>query len=77
MGLFDNLLGAAKEIADGTKKAVENMQREMNQEVNNKKSVDYEGYKNPSDPRPAVPVQTKLHGNIARFMISGDFILQR
>jgi hypothetical protein len=73
MGLFDNLLGAAKEIADGTKKAVENIQREMDQEVNNKKSVDYEGYKNPSDPLPAVPVQTKLHGNIARFMISGDF----
>ena len=73
MGLFDNLLGAAKEIADGTKKAVENIQREMDQEVNNKKSVDYESYKNPSDPLPAVPVQTKLHGNIARFMISGDF----
>ena len=73
MGLFDNLLGAAKEITDGTKKAVENIQREMDQEVNNKKSVDYEGYKNPSDPLPAVPVQTKLHGNIARFMISGDF----
>ena len=73
MGLFDNLLGAVKEITDGTKKAVKNIQREMDQEVNNKKSVDYEGYKNPSDPLHAVPVQTKLHGSIARFMISGDF----
>ena len=35
MGLFDNLLGVAKEIADGTKTAFENIEREMDQEANN------------------------------------------
>ena len=73
MGLLDNLLGAAKEIVDGTIKAVENINREMDQEVNNTGSSDYERYNNPSEPLPAVPVQTKLHGNNVSFMISGDF----
>ncbi len=69
MGLFDKLLGAAKEIADGTKTAFKNIEREMDQEAN---SVN-EMYNNPSEPLPAVPVQTKLHGNNVRFMISDDF----
>lgn len=73
MGLFDKLLGAAKEIADGTKTAFENIEREMNQEANNVRPVDNEMYNNPSEPLPAVPVQTKLHGNNASFMISDDF----
>ena len=73
MGLLDNLFGVAKEIAEGTKKAVEDKQKEMNKEENNTSSVYYERFNNPSEPLPAVPVQTKLHGNIARFMISGDF----
>ena len=73
MGLFDKLLGAAKEIADGTKTAFENIEREMDQEANNVRPVDNEMYNNPSEPLPAVPVQTKLHGNNVSFMISDDF----
>jgi len=73
MGLFDKFLGAAKEIAEGTKNALENIEKEMDQEVNNKRSVDNERYNNPSTPLPVVPVQTKLHGKNASFMISGDF----
>ena len=69
MGLFDKLLGVAKEIADGTKTAFENIEREMDQEANNVNEM----YNNPSEPLPAVPVQTKLHGNNASFMISDDF----
>ena len=63
MGLFDKLLGVAKEIADGTKTAFEKIERD--QEANNVRQV----YNNPSEPLPAVPVQTKLHGNNASFMI--------
>ncbi len=63
MGLFDKFLGAAKEIAEGTKTALENIEKEMNQEVNNTKSVDEERYKNPPESFPAVPVQAKLHGH--------------
>ncbi len=73
MGLLDNLFDAAKEIVDGTIKAVENINREMDQEENNTGSSDYEKYNNPSEPLPVVPVQTKLHGNNVSFMISGDF----
>lgn len=74
MGLFDKFLGAAKEIAEGTKTALENIEKEMNQEVNNTKSMDEERYKNPPESFPVVPVQAKLHGHNVQFMISGDFI---
>lgn len=73
MGLLDNLFGAAKEIAEGTKKAVEEIQKEMDKEDNNTSSVHYERFNNPSEPLPAISVQTKLHGNNAGFMISDDF----
>ena len=73
MGLFDSLLNGAKEIIDGSKKAIENIQSDMDQEINNSGSVGYEQANDPSEPLPAVMVQTQLHENIVQFMLSGDF----
>ena len=56
MGLFDSLLNGAKEIIDGSKKAIENIQRDMDQEINNSGSVGYEQANDPSEPLPAVMV---------------------
>ena len=73
MGLFDNLFGAAKEIAEGAKTAFENVNREMDEAAKRTGYVGQGEYDAPPPPRPAVPLQSVLRGCDVRLMISGDF----
>ncbi|MCR5213952.1 MAG: hypothetical protein K6E10_06020 [Eubacterium sp.] len=77
MGLFDKILNGAKEVIDGTKTAIEKIENDMDQDVNqyadNKKLAGKERYDNPPEALPPVSVQTYLNGNNVQFMISDDF----
>ena len=73
MGLFDSILNGAKKIMDGSKKSVENIQRNTDQDSNHTVSTGNDRFDAPSEPLPAVPVQTRLHENNVQFMISDDF----
>lgn len=71
MGFFDSLLNGAKEIIDGTKTAIDKIQMDVDQEKNN--TVNNERFNAPSEPLPAVAVQTGLRGYNVQFMLSSDF----
>lgn len=73
MGLFDNLFGAAKEIAEGAKTAFENINREMDEAANRTGYVGQGEYDAPPAALPPVPLQSVLRGCNVRLMISGDF----
>ncbi len=73
MGFFDKLINGAAEVIDGTKKAFENIQRDMEQENSQTEFREDVDLDNPSEPLPGIPVQTKLHGNNVKIMISEDF----
>ncbi|MBQ7991111.1 MAG: hypothetical protein IJ251_08710 [Oscillospiraceae bacterium] len=66
MGFFDSLFNSAKEIIDGSRQAVENIQCDMEQDSS-------ERYDHPSEPLPAAEVHTVSHGKDVVFMLSGDF----
>ncbi|MCR5142830.1 MAG: hypothetical protein K6C68_09955 [Ruminococcus sp.] len=73
MGLFDNLFGAAKEIAEGAKTAFENINREMDEAASRTGNVGQGEYDAPPAALPPVPLQSVLRGCDVRLMISGDF----
>lgn len=73
MGLFDKFINAASEVINGTKEAVENIQRDMEQDPNNARTNGNDRFDAPSEPLPSVPVQARLHCRNVQFMLSDDF----
>lgn len=77
MGFFDKLINSTKDVINESQKAIKetikDVQEQASQGQNNMESIEREWFNNPSEPLPAIPIQTRLYGKNVRFMISNDF----
>lgn len=66
MGLFDDLVNAAKDAAHSINESMENARKERGSGCSN--------YNNPPPALPAKPIQTSVNNHNVQFMLSQDFI---